>query len=183
MTDTNNQSHPHPETTPPDVRDLAARLDMLAARDRSSTSAGFEDRLLSAVRGGLNSSATPVAGRVGTSRTRNPWAGLRLAATLGVVGSVGILAAVYVMGARQATSPLGVPSNRPIAVTPNMPTPNHDLATNLGRGDALDVQSIEAEFEEYLASLDGAESPIDSLETAGNGFWDVGNSLTQEGSL
>jgi hypothetical protein len=175
MNNAHENNHLHPEAAPADVRDIAGRLDALASRDRAAAPAGFEDRLLAATRSGLAARQGTVAGVI---HARGPWSGLKLAASLAIVGGIGLLGAVYVLGSRNQAPQ--APTGQLAQAQPEvLPGPNTTAE------DPLDVDAISAEFEEYLASVKGTSSDLTdgSDVSSGDGFWDVGNALTLEGSL
>lgn len=176
MMNDHENNHLHPEATPAEVHEVAGLLDALAVRDQASAPAGFEDRLLAATRGSLGSQRSNTA-MIGMVHTRNPWAGLRLAAMLAIVGGVGLLGTVYMIASRnQPTTGPGA-SGGQITQAQRHVDPSGD--------EPLNIDEISAEFEDYLASVKGTSSDLSDSSDAssGDGFWEVGNALTLEGSL
>jgi hypothetical protein len=154
-------------TIPADLMQVSDALEALARADRAAAPEGFDERVLAAVRtGGPAAEDRPVVGRIGPSA----WAGMRLAAVLGLVAGAALLGAVSLLGSR------GVPSTSgTVAVT-----------TDASNNDA-DAAALEAELSEFLAAA--TTSDDDELLTSGDAtslrdsFWDVGADLSLEESL
>lgn len=152
-------------TIPADLMQVSDALEALARADRAAAPEGFDERVLAAVRtGGPAAEDRPVAGRIAPSA----WAGMRLAAALGLVAGAALLGAVALLGSR------GVPSTSgPVAVAPETTD--------------LDTAALEAELSEFLAATTTTDD--DELVTSGDAaslrdsFWDVGADLSLEESL
>lgn len=127
------------DATPADIVPVESRLNALAERDRRAAPDSLEDRLFLATRAPLRAAAEPPA----PMRMPAPpaWrAPLRLAAAIAVVAGAGLLAVSYFKSA---------------------PT----VAVGTQTTDSVDVDAVQADLDDFLASLDSASAGDDSIMT------------------